>query len=156
MEAVILNRQDKIKYTAGLQEVVTGVVEAVADMEKLPANTELSIVFADNNFIQELNLSYRGENKPTDVLSFAMNEMTDGEPEFDFPDDVNMLGDIIISLEQARAQSEEYGHSLEREVGYLVAHGMLHLLGYNHETSEEKQKMRRREEQIMLEVKLGR
>jgi len=156
MEAVILNRQDKIKYTAGLQEVVTGVVEAVADMEKLPANAELSIVFVDNNFIQELNLNYRGENKPTDVLSFAMNEMTDGEPEFDFPDDVNMLGDIVISLEQAKAQSEEYGHSLEREVGYLAVHGMLHLLGYDHETSEEKQKMRRREEQIMLEVKLGR
>ena len=93
---------------------------------------------------------------PTDVLSFAMNELGEEEPDFDFSGEVNVLGDIVVSLEKAQEQSQEYGHSLERELGYLVAHGMLHLLGYDHETEEERKLMRDLEEKIMSAAKLER
>jgi len=113
-------------------------------------------MIVDNSYIQELNLIYRGKNEATDVLSFAMNELGDEEPDLDFSGDINILGDIVISLEQAQNQCEQFGHSLERELGYLVVHGMLHLLGYDHENEEEKKLMRKLEEKVMRDVKLER
>jgi len=122
----------------------------------LSPNTELSVMIVDNSYIKELNLIYRGENNPTDVLSFAMNELSEEEMDLDLPGEVNVLGDIVVSLEKAVSQSEEYGHSAERELGYLIAHGMLHLLGYDHENEEERNLMRNLEERIMHKVKLER
>ena len=113
-------------------------------------------MIVDNSYIQELNFIYRQQNRPTDVLSFAMNELSDDEPDYDSSEELNILGDIVLSLEQASLQSNEYGHSLERELGYLVAHGMLHLMGYDHETDEEARVMRSLEEKIMQTVKLER
>lgn len=156
MEAMIINQQNKINYTRELQQVIQKVVKTVARTTKLPANTEVSIMIVDNSYIQELNFIYRGQNIATDVLSFAMNELGEEEPDFDFSGEINVLGDIVVSLETAQRQSEEYGHSLERELGYLVAHGMLHLLGYDHETSEEQRLMRELEEKIMASVRLER
>ena len=92
------------------------------------------------------NKTYRNIDRPTDVLSFALNE---GEEEgYDGPD-TKLLGDIVISLDKTREQSEEYGHSFERELAYLTVHGMLHILGYDHMTDEDKAEMRKEEEFVL-------
>ncbi|HOB11747.1 MAG TPA: rRNA maturation RNase YbeY [Syntrophomonadaceae bacterium] len=156
METLIINQQNKVNYTRELQQIIKKVANTVARTVKLAKNTEASILIVDNSYIQELNFIYRGQNTPTDVLSFAMNELGEEEPDFDFSGEVNVLGDIVISLEKAQEQCQEYGHSLERELGYLVVHGMLHLLGYDHETEAERKLMRELEEKIMSAAKLER
>ena len=156
METMIINQQNKVEYTRELQQVINRVIKAAARLTKLPENSEVSVMIVDNSYIQELNFIYRNKNRPTDVLSFAMNELGEDEPDFDFSGETQVLGDIVISLEQALKQSEEYGHSLQRELGYLVAHGMLHLLGYDHEAEDETQLMRGLEEKIMQAVNLER
>ncbi|NLJ73004.1 MAG: rRNA maturation RNase YbeY [Syntrophomonadaceae bacterium] len=158
MEIMIINQQNKLNYTKDIQQVIMNVIKSAAKLAKLSQNSEVSILVVDNNYIQELNFIYRSKNQPTDVLSFAMQELMEDEPDFDFDieGDTNLLGDIVISIEQALAQSREYNHSLEREIGYLVAHGMLHLLGYDHETLEEQKLMRDLEEKIMQSVNLER
>ncbi len=158
MEIMIINQQNKLNYTKDIQQVIMNVIKSAAKLAKLSQNSEVSILVVDNNYIQELNFIYRSKNQPTDVLSFAMQELMEDEPDFDFDieGDTNLLGDIVISIEQALAQSREYNHSLEREIGYLVAHGMLHLLGYDHETLEEQKLMRDLEEKIMQSVSLER
>jgi probable rRNA maturation factor len=156
METMIINQQSKINYGKELQQVIVNVCNGVSKIIRLPKDSEVSIMIVDNSYIQELNLIYRKQNRPTDVLSFAMNELTDDEPDYDSSEELNILGDIVVSLEQASLQSNEYGHSLERELGYLVAHGMLHLMGYDHETDEEARVMRSLEEKIMQAVKLER
>jgi len=153
---MIINQQNKINYGKEQQQVIISVCNTVAKIVRLPKNTEVSIMIVDNSYIQELNFIYRQQNRPTDVLSFAMNELSDDEPDYDSSEELNILGDIVLSLEQASLQSNEYGHSLERELGYLVAHGMLHLMGYDHETDEEARVMRSLEEKIMKAVKLER
>ncbi len=156
METMIINQQSKINYGKELQQVIVNVCNGVSKIIRLPKDSEVSIMIVDNSYIQELNLIYRKQNRPTDVLSFPMNELTDDEPDYDSSEELNILGDIVVSLEQASLQSNEYGHSLERELGYLVAHGMLHLMGYDHETDEEARVMRSLEEKIMQAVKLER
>ena len=114
---------------------------------------EVSLTLVDDARIHELNRDYRGVDRPTDVLSFALQEETEDEPDIlDFEDD--LLGDIIISVERARAQAEEYGHSFERELVYLAVHGTLHLLGYDHMEEKDKEVMRRQEEAVMAEIGL--
>lgn len=154
MEIMITNSQDKIEFTEEMEKIVKEVILAAARLEGL-ADGEVSVLITDNSFIHQLNLEYRGQDKPTDVLSFAMNEKGEEEPDF-IEEETNILGDIVISLEQALLQSREYGHSLQRELGYLVAHGMLHLLGYDHEDEQERKIMRDKEETIMQELKLER
>lgn len=123
------------------------VLRKAADVYGLTENNEVSLVFCDDAYIRNLNRDYRGKDQPTDVLSFALNEGE--EPEIvDGPAQV-LLGDIIISLETAARQAEEYNHSLEREVAYLTVHGMLHLLGYDHMTEEDKAEMRMEEEHVL-------
>lgn len=156
METLIINQQNKVNYTRVMQKTILNVANAVAKMAKISKNTELSILIVDNSYMQELNFIYRNQNRPTDVLSFAMNELADDEPKPGTEGEVNVLGDIVISLEQAELQSQAYNHSLERELGYLVTHGMLHLLGYDHETDAERELMRNLEEKIMAKVKLER
>ncbi|MEA1960328.1 MAG: rRNA maturation RNase YbeY [Bacillota bacterium] len=155
METMIINQQDKVTYNKNLQKVIASVVNATAKVCKLPKKSEISILLVDNSYIQDLNFAYREQNKPTDVLSFAMNELSEDEPDFEFGE-VNILGDIVISLERAQEQADEYGHSLERELGFLVAHGMLHLLGFDHESEEEESVMRNLQEKILQTVKLER
>jgi probable rRNA maturation factor len=123
------------------------VLRKAADVYGLTENNEVSLVFCDDAYIQDLNKNYRGKDQSTDVLSFALNEGE--EPEIvDGPSQV-LLGDIIISLETAARQAEEYNHSLEREIAYLTVHGMLHLLGYDHMTEEDKAEMRVEEEHVL-------
>jgi metalloprotein, YbeY/UPF0054 family len=115
---------------------------------------EVSLMLVDDQRIHALNLEYRGVDRPTDVLSFALQEEMEEEPDSDFAD--GMLGDIVISVPRARAQAEEYGHSFERELVYLAVHGTLHLLGYDHEEETAKLEMRRKEEEVMALLKLER
>ncbi len=109
---------------------------------------EISLYFTDNEEIHRLNKEYRSIDRPTDVLSFAMDEMVASD-DFMLPPDAeepHLLGDIIISTERSDAQSEEYGHSKEREVLFLFSHGLLHLLGYDHQTPEEEAVMMGKQE----------
>lgn len=147
MEITISNMQEKMVVAQNLKKNVMVVLEKAAEVYGIDVATEVSVVLTDDKYIHELNYKYRGKDRPTDVLSFALNE--GGEPEIiDGPAEV-LLGDIIISLETATKQAEEYGHSLEREMAYLTVHGILHLLGYDHEIEEEKQEMRKEEEYIL-------
>ncbi|WP_018923721.1 rRNA maturation RNase YbeY [Salsuginibacillus kocurii] len=145
--------------TNTLEEQITTLV---ADLlkhccayEKVPSGSELSVTFVSDESIQELNWTYREKDAPTDVLSFALNE---GEEEAlnvdqDIPD---LLGDIVISVPRAKQQAEEYGHSFERELGFLAVHGFLHLLGYDHETEAEEKEMFARQKDILEAYNLGR
>lgn len=131
---------------AALMEKITQLAtEAVA----LPAAAEISVVLCDDRTIHRLNKKWRGVDAPTDVLSFPQLTGTDWqEPAMTQV----LLGDIVLSLESAARQAEEYGHSPERELLYLFTHGLLHLLGYDHLQEDERCRMRRREEEIIAAV----
>lgn len=109
----------------------------------------------DDTYIRELNQKFRNKDSATDVLSFAMEESTEDEPFVEAEED-SILGDIIISVETAERQAEEYGHSFSREMAFLTTHGMLHLLGYDHENEEERTVMREKEEQILNSLNISR
>lgn len=130
------NEQNKIELTPALRSAVKKAIVAALDYQEIDFPTEISVTFTDNEKIRILNSEYRQKDAPTDVLSFPLFE--NGEIEYD--DDSEepcALGDIVISLEMAAAQAEEYGHSLEREAAFLAVHSVLHLLGFDHEVSEE-------------------
>ena len=139
----ITNEQDKIEYTPKFDELIKVAVEGTLAYEGVEGSCEISVTFTDNENIRELNREYRDIDRETDVLSFPME---------DEGDDV-VLGDVVISLEKAREQAEEYGHSIEREISFLCVHSCLHLLGYDHETGEEDEKeMFRRQEEILNKI----
>lgn len=106
-------------------------------------NVEVSIVLVDDSTIQEYNKNYRNIDRPTDVLSFEDGEVIDG---------IKVLGDIIISVEKVRSQAHDYNHSLKREFCFLVAHGILHLLGYDHQTEHDEKEMIRLQKEILNEI----
>lgn len=133
---------------------MTDVLDKAAAVLGIEEHTEVSVVFADDEYIRELNHQYRGIDKATDVLSFALDEGE--EPDVVDGPEETLLGDIVISLETAIHQAEEFGHSMERELAYLTIHGMLHLSGYDHETEEEKTEMRKQEEFILSELGIRR
>ena len=119
------------------------------DYEQFGNPAEVSVTFTDNEGIRELNQRFRSIDRPTDVLSFPLFDY-EGSEEPPVDELVGMLGDIVLSLEMAQVQAEEYGHSFAREVAFLCVHSMLHLLGYDHETGEEDEReMRRRQSEIM-------
>lgn len=130
-------------------EAVKRAAEMALAFENAPGN--INIVLADDNEIKRLNHAYRNIDQATDVLSFAANE---GEAILSLPD--GFLGDIVISLERARAQAREYGHSLERELSFLAVHGTLHLLGYDHIKDAEALKMNAKEAEILEIMRMGR
>lgn len=115
-------------------------------------NCEFSVSFVDREEIKELNSTYRGVDKVTDVLSFPQFEDFSELPE----DQIICLGDIVICEDRAKEQAEEFRHSYEREIIYLFTHSVLHLLGYDHMDEDEKAEMREREEEVMTELKLNR
>jgi probable rRNA maturation factor len=143
------------ELSAELLKILEAVLEEAAKTENVTG--EVTVTFVDDERIHELNREYRSIDRPTDVLSFAMNEQGEEELEIISEEDMpNMLGDIVISVPRAREQAEEYGHSFEREIGFLVAHGFLHLLGYDHETEAEEKEMFSRQEEILNRVQLVR
>lgn len=155
-DVIITNMQDKIKVSKELESLIAKVVNAALLAENVSGDVEVSIVLVDDEYIQNLNKSYRSIDAPTDVLSFSMRESVD-ESDISFEcDEEELLGDVVISLERARSQAEEYGHSIEREIGFLTTHGILHLLGYDHETESERAVMRNKEEGILESIGLTR
>ena len=126
----IENEQDKIEVVPAYEDLIKKAVEGTLEYENFDKNCEISVTFTDNENIRELNREYRDIDRETDVLSFPMD---------DEGDEV-VLGDVVISLEKAKEQAEEYGHSIEREISFLCVHSCLHLLGYDHETREEDEK----------------
>ena len=133
-----------------LENIVRRAVEITGPLYDVE-NSEVSVTLTNDEYIHRLNREYRGLDRPTDVLSFAFVDSE--EPEIEEGPELEVLGDIIVSLERAWAQAQEYGHSMERELSFLTVHGMLHLLGYDH--MEEEERMEMEEEQRYIMGKLG-
>lgn len=155
VKVYIRNNQTKIKVPVGIRLLIRKCCIAVLNNEGFKENAEVSVTFVDNEEIHALNKQYRNMDKPTDVLSFPLGE--DGKYDFNNETKSYMLGDIVISIETALKQSKIYGHSLEREIGFLTVHSMLHLLGYDHETSKlDALKMREKEEAVLEKLGISR
>ncbi len=142
------NEQGIFEVTYGLQMIVREAIEATLKYEKMKTSCEISVTFTNNEKIHVLNKQFRDVDKPTDVLSFPLIDFNSAEPKI--KNEKIMLGDIVLSLEKAHSQSLEYGHSFDREVAFLVAHSVLHLLGYDHVLSEQDDiEMRHKQTEIM-------
>ena len=128
-------------------EDVKKVIDIAIKNQKLD-NLEFNIIIVDNNYIHKLNRDYRNIDRPTDVITFALEDYEDIKLEH------RMLGDIYISLDKARSQAEEYGHSFKREICFLAVHGFLHLLGYDHMTKEDEEEMFSLQELILNEANI--
>lgn len=151
------NKQDNYKIGYRLKELIRTAVEKTLRHERFRKNAEVSVSFVDNAAIHELNREFRGKDKPTDVLSFPMWEEDGIGGDTDPVLGAVMLGDIVISTERSWEQAEEYGHSFAREVCFLAVHSTLHLIGYDHETSEEHEKyMNETQEKILSKMGLKR
>jgi len=133
------------------EDWVKRITQDVLKAEGMTPPYEVSLVFTDSETVQRLNRDYRGVDEPTDVLAFYMlpNKAMNGLPFALPPDGVTRLGEVIISYPQAVEQAEEQGHSIEKELALLITHGILHLLGYDHEQPEETKQMREREEELL-------
>ncbi|KUO73830.1 MAG: rRNA maturation RNase YbeY [Clostridia bacterium BRH_c25] len=157
MSVLIDNRQEKIKVDEALEALVVQVVDKVLSFEECGEEYEVSISFVNNEEIRSLNKEYRGIDKETDVLSFPMVDFTEAELEEDdedveYIDEEIALGDIVISMEKALEQSEEYGHSFDRELAFLLVHGILHLLGYDHEDGASEGEVFEKQEEILKQM----
>ena len=126
MIVTLENNQEKVSIPEALEADLTKAMNVVAELEALSPQTEVDITLVDDAAIHELNRTYRGIDRPTDVLSFALDEGEE-EPEVDDDEIEHLLGDVIISAPTAVRQGEEYGHGLEREMTYLAVHGMLQI-----------------------------
>lgn len=157
------NEQEDFHIREDLIALLEVILQKAGEAEGV-TDGEVDLTFVDDEQIHELNREYRGIDRPTDVLSFAMNEITNDELEIIYELDEgeelesvpDILGDIIISVPRAKLQSEEYGHSLERELGFLFVHGFLHLLGYDHQDEASEAEMMGKQEAVLAEVGLTR
>lgn len=146
------------------EALVKKVIEACLDYEECPYEAEVNVLFTDNDEIRRINQEYRNIDAPTDVLSFPSNE-------FDVPGDFSkleemvldsfhpetgelILGDIVISVEKAKEQAVEYGHSIEREVAFLTAHSMFHLFGYDHMEDSERIRMEEKQNNVLEKLNI--
>lgn len=168
MSLMIDNRQDKFDVDK-IEKLIERVVNQVVEREKMKRDWQVSIILVDNEQIKEMNNLYRKIDNPTDVLSFPMLDYEDGVIPWQQSDnvvkdaeDIDMdtgemvLGDIVISLQKAYEQSLEYDHSFERETAFLTVHGMLHLLGYDHEEDNDRMMMRKKEDEILDSLSIQR
>lgn len=146
MELFIDNRQDEFEINDQIIEDIETTILETLKVEGIDQDYEISLSFVSDQEIRELNRDYRGKDEITDVLSFPLqDEFHMGPP---------MLGDIIISLDRAYIQAQDYKHSFKREVAYLICHSMLHLIGYDHLEDDEKSIMREKEKKIMRNLKI--
>lgn len=146
------NQQKQMKVTATERKWIKDAIAAALAYEQFSTMAEVSVTLVDNAQIHEMNKEYRQVDRPTDVLSFPIFDEEGLED-----NGASVLGDIVLSLEQAAIQAEQYGHSLQREICFLCVHSVLHLLGYDHETGEEDEKeMFARQEEIMTQMGLQR
>lgn len=148
MEIYYDDRQDDIKITDEIKNLIEKSIAAVLKVENLDENVEVSVSFVGDEEIRDLNRDYRGVDKSTDVLSFPMDD--------EFIIDNRILGDVIINTRRVMEQAEELGHSNERELSYLTVHSILHLLGYDHMEDEDKKEMREREKLAMKKLSIYR
>lgn len=151
----ISNRQKDIKIPSGIRLLIRRCCHAVLRMEGFDDAAEVSVSFVNNEQIQQLNYEFRNKDMPTDVLSFPLGEngSYDRNPETG----ALQLGDIVISIERAMEQARMYGHTLQREIGFLTVHSMLHLMGYDHEAGGlEQMRMREKEEAVLESLGLQR
>lgn len=146
MKVHIVNYQKRPVNLAAIRRIARAVMQA----EGCADNAEVSIVVCGDKRIRTLNRIWRGIDAPTDVLSFSQNERTSG-PEFPIPDDDSptIIGDVILSTETAARQTKESGISLEKELWFLLVHGLLHLMGWDHKTTAQLQRMLARQEEIL-------
>ncbi len=161
MEILIENLQDKIEVKDTIDELIKRAAVLCLEAEAFTTPSEVSILLVDNSRIKEMNSEHRNIDKETDVLSFPMVEMVEGEVisdcgDFDLNENLLLLGDIVISLEMTQQQAEEYGHSFERELAFLTTHGMFHLLGYDHTDDAEEQLMVGKQEDVLEKMGLKR
>lgn len=153
IKVIITNKQKEVKIPTGLRMLIRRCCNAVLRMEKFEGSVEVSVTLVNDQQIRELNSQYRSKDSVTDVLSFPMGE--NGVYDIDPNTGAKILGDIVISMETATEQAERFGHTLQREVGYLTAHSMLHLLGYDHEDNGlQRMRMREKEEEVMTQLGL--
>jgi len=140
-----------------VEELIRELLGHAATEEALTGEVEVAVTFMTDEAIQEVNAQYRGKDVPTDVISFALEEITEGEVAIVAEEGMpTVLGDILISVETAARQAGEYGHDFKREIGFLALHGFLHLLGYDHMTEEEETKMFGRQKEILASFGLER
>lgn len=157
--------EGELKLPLPCRELACKVINAALDYEACPYETEVSLLLTMNEEIREMNCNFRGINKETDVLSFPMVEyetpgafsFLEDAPEYFHPESGELiLGDIVISKEKVIAQAEEYGHSVEREYAFLIAHSMLHLFGYDHMEEEECIQMETKQREILKILQIER
>lgn len=155
VKVIISNRQNKVKVPSGIRLLIRKCCNAVLHLEGFEEPCEVSVSFIDNEEIHSLNKQYRNKDRPTDVLSFPLGE--NGVYDKNMETGALMLGDIVISIEKALEQADLYGHTLQREIGFLTVHSLLHLLGYDHENGGmEMVKMREKEEAVLEKLGLPR
>lgn len=148
VKVIITNNQTEVKIPVGIRLLVRKCCHAVIEYEGCKEDFEVSVSFVNDADIHDLNLKHRNIDRSTDVLSFPLGE--NGRYDINHETGFCLLGDIVISLETACRQAEIYGHSLEREVGFLTVHSMLHLLGYDHEESSLQERIMREKEETIL------
>ena len=154
-KVTIENKQKVVSIPAGTRLLIRRCCEATLQNENFPEPAEIDVSFVDNEQIHALNLEFRQVDRPTDVLSFPLGE--DGCYDHNPTTGAALLGDVVLSFEQAQEQAAQFGHSLQREVGYLTVHSVLHLLGYDHVNGGlEAVRMREKEEAVMAQLGLSR
>ena len=155
IRVIITNNQKAVKVPTGVRMLIRRCCHAVLRMEKFEDSAEISVTFVDNEQIRRINNEQRHIDLVTDVLSFPLGE--NGVYDKNPATGACMLGDIVISAQRAAEQAEQFGHSLQREIGYLTVHSMLHLLGYDHvQGGIEAVHMREKEEKVMTSLGLPR
>lgn len=137
-------------------ELMDDLLQYAAKKQGVADDAEMSVNFVHNDAIQELNRTYRQKDSPTDVISFAMQEKLDEEPDVIGVNLPVMLGDIVISIDKAKEQAKEYNHSFKRELAFLTVHGFLHLLGFDHMSEEDEKVMFGLQEEILGEFGIER
>lgn len=150
LKVYVKNNQTEVKIPVGIRLLIRRCCQAVLTTENFERDAEVSVSFVSNKEIRNLNKVYRGKDAETDVLSFPLTG-EDGAEEVSAETGAVLLGDIVISLEMAVRQAANYGHSLERETGFLTVHSMLHLLGYDHESSPLEERIMREKEEVVLD-----
>jgi len=163
---ITIEEEAKIPFSFDYKELTKRVINGALDFIECPYEAEVNVLFTDNASIREINRDNRDIDAPTDVLSFPIGEypvpgnfdtLEDEQPEVFHPETGElMLGDIVISVERVVAQAEEFGHSEERELGFLLAHSVLHLCGFDHMEEEERLVMEEKQRQIMDTLKIYR
>ena len=155
VKVIISNDQKETKIPSGIRLLIRRCCHAVLEEEGFTDKAEGSVRFVDNDTIHELNREYRNVDRETDVLSFPLGE--NGVYDINHDTGAKLLGDIVISVPKAMEQAELYNHSLQREIGFLTVHSMLHLLGYDHENGGiEEVHMREKEETVLTKIGLKR